>query len=85
MILKNLWLLASLNLWPGGPCPLDCKTVRSFSWSRTLEQSNERSQARMKTESDARACETLAGPSRLDKIDFEGLPIVRWLSCSPEN
>ena len=37
----------------------------------------------MKTESDARACETLAGPSRLEKIDFEGLPIVRWLSCSP--
>ena len=32
--------------------PLDCKTVRIFAYSSTREQSNKRSEMRLKTESE---------------------------------
>ena len=36
----------------GSVCVLDCKTARTFAYSSTREQSNERSGTRLKTESE---------------------------------
>ena len=50
----------SIDVFRSNPALLDCKTVRIFAYSSTREQSNKRSEMRLKTESETGLCEARA-------------------------